>query len=237
MERIFSQQTEHAPCQSRLEIVLLTGQSNVRQPDVLSSGWTFFRTRRTLPDRKGHVLTHKESTPGWHPASLNCTDQYTLPINANELHVQSECMMAESFWNLEPEVACELGEGSDVDTSVHPPSVSSLEVRFVGWLGDELLETFPCYVVTDSLARDLASAKLTGFELDRLSVVTSDEFDEIYRGPPLPEFRWLKVTGRAGLDDFGLSERHTLVVSERAFHALRQHTLIHCLIQQRGRSV
>ena len=74
------------------------------------------------------------------------------------------------FWSLEPEVAGELGSGSLVDTSVHPPRVSKLTLMLSGWLGDELVETFPCYVVTESLGTALVSAGLTGFELDDVDI-------------------------------------------------------------------
>ncbi|MBM3484740.1 MAG: hypothetical protein FJX66_15790 [Alphaproteobacteria bacterium] len=138
------------------------------------------------------------------------------------------------FWSVEPEVAGELGHGSVLDTSVHPPHVSKLEYRFIGWLGDELLETFPCYVVTERLGVALISACLAGFELDDVDVVVSDEFIEMYPGRSLPTFKWLKVTGQAGVDDFGLSHEHTLVVSDAALQQLRQHTLSHCDIEEYG---
>lgn len=74
------------------------------------------------------------------------------------------------FWSLEPEVAGELGDESVLDTTVHPPRVFKLQYRFIGWLGDDLLETFPCYIVTESLASALLSARLTGFELDEVEL-------------------------------------------------------------------
>jgi len=136
------------------------------------------------------------------------------------------------FWSLEPEVAGELGDGSVLDTSIHPPVVSKLEYRFTGWLGDELLETFPCHIVTEHLGAALLLARLTGFQLDDVNVAVSDEFTEMYPGRRLPNFKWLKISGQAGTDDFGLSDDHTLVVSDAALRLLRQHTISQCDVEK-----
>jgi hypothetical protein len=36
----------------------------------------------------------------------------------------------------------------------------------------------------------------------------------------LPSFRWLKIVGEPGVDDFGISADHRLVVSERVTQSL-----------------
>lgn len=136
------------------------------------------------------------------------------------------------FWSLEPEVAGELGDGSVLDTSVHPPEVSKLEYRFTGWLGDELLEMFPCYIVTEPLGAALLSANFTGFQLDDVDVVASHEFTEMYPGRRLPNFKWLRVSGQAGMDDFGISDERTLVVSDAALRLLRQHKMSQCDVEK-----
>lgn len=59
---------------------------------------------------------------------------------------------------VEPEVAGELGPGSVVDSSVHPPVVSRLEYVFTDWLGDCIVETFPCYIVTADAADSINAA-------------------------------------------------------------------------------
>jgi len=142
-----------------------------------------------------------------------------------------EDMTMSGYWSLEPEVAGDLGDGSVLDTSVHPPSVSKLQYRLSGWLGDDLLESFPCYIVTERVAQQLLVRGLTGFGLDAVDVVTSDEFNELYPGRRLPVFKWLRVDGQAGVDDFGLSDEHTLVVSHAALTLLRRHALAHCDIK------
>jgi len=136
-----------------------------------------------------------------------------------------------NYWTLEPEVAGEIGNGSVVDTSVHPPDVSRLQYRLTGWLGDEVLESFPCYVITERVGQEFLMRGFTGFFLDAVDVVRSDEFDELYPGRQLPDFKWLRINGRAGIDDFGLSEENTLVVSDAVLASLRRHTLAQCDIE------
>lgn len=63
--------------------------------------------------------------------------------------------MSESkFYVLEPEVAGGWGgDGTVVDREFHPPIVSRLVYEFDGWLGDDLVTTFPpVYIVTTGCA-------------------------------------------------------------------------------------
>jgi hypothetical protein len=130
--------------------------------------------------------------------------------------------MSGERWVLCPEVAAELGDNTVMDVSVHPPKVSHLHLRFIGWLGDELLETFPCFLVSSRLARALEEARLSGFSLGDVEVSVSPEFQERQPGCVLPEFRWLKLTGDNRHADFGLSADLRLEVSSRALEVLRR---------------
>src|SRR5262249_34240570 len=114
-------------------------------------------------------------------------------------------------------------------TSVRPPLVKRLHYEFDGWLGDDLLEAFPIFIITDRLKDRLQTLGATGYELDNVKVTKS----EFYRAmepdsPPLPGFHWLKVTGVAGADDFGIAKDRRLVVSERAMRVLRSLNVNHC---------
>jgi hypothetical protein len=120
------------------------------------------------------------------------------------------------FYFVEPEVGGGLGDSTVIDASCHPPIVSSLEYRFEGWLGDELLESFPCFIVTKSLARKMLEKKISGFSLDRVLITVSDEFREVNPNILLPEFLWLKIGGSPGVDDLGLSLDNRLVISQKA---------------------
>jgi hypothetical protein len=123
---------------------------------------------------------------------------------------------------VEPEVAGGMGERTVLDPSVHPPRVSRLQYELEGWLGGEILTTFPVYIVTRRVQEALQALGATGVEFDRVEVTRSATFDEMYPGRSLPEFLWMKVHGRAGVDDFGMSADHRLVASQRAVDTLKR---------------
>jgi hypothetical protein len=134
--------------------------------------------------------------------------------------------------SLEPEVAGELGGDTVLDRSAYPPTVGKLHYVLTGWLGDELLESFPCYIVTERVADAIQEAAFTGYIIDNLRLEVSDQFRELYPSRQVPPFRWLRITGEPNVDDFGMSEEHLLVVSDRALAILRQFTLNECDIKR-----
>jgi hypothetical protein len=120
------------------------------------------------------------------------------------------------FFKLEPEVAGGLGQRTVMDTTVHPPLVSVLEYEFDGWLGDDLLESFPCFIISERLK----------------NLLRENHFNEIYPDLDLPNFYWLKINGKVGVDDTGLSESNHLVVSEGFLKILLQTNLKNCLTEE-----
>ncbi len=132
------------------------------------------------------------------------------------------------FYELSPEVAGHLGPDTVMDTSRHPPIVHALHYEFDGWSGDELIEAFPCFIVTDNLRQLIESAKPTGCSFGNVRVSTSEQFEELYPGRSLPSFSWLMIVGAAGRDDFGISATNNLIVSERLLHVLKRGRLEHC---------
>ena len=105
--------------------------------------------------------------------------------------------------------------------------MNRLHLEFIGWLGDSLLETFPVFVVTRALGDALTSSRLSGFTLTGSEVSFPDQFVDLYGDRDLPEFFWLRVAGQAGVDDFGLSNDHRLVISLRALDLIKSHSLAH----------
>ena len=68
-----------------------------------------------------------------------------------------------NYYLLNPEVAGELGDGSElVYEGGKIKEVVFLEYNFMGWRGDELLSTHPCFIVTESLQNDIILNNLTG---------------------------------------------------------------------------
>jgi hypothetical protein len=121
-----------------------------------------------------------------------------------------------------------------MDSSVHPPRVYKLEYLFDGWLGDHLLEAFPCFVVTDQLSEAIARMGLTGCAFERMDSATSLLFLELHPDRLLPPFVWMKVLGKAFKDDLGLSTDFRLVASERALATFRSFALAHCEVHAVG---
>lgn len=134
---------------------------------------------------------------------------------------------------LNPEVGGNIyGAKSVVDTSVRPPRVMRLDYEFDGWLGDDLVTSFPCYIVTSRLAQALREIEPTGCEFDHAYVSKSEQFEELYPNEQLPDFVWLKVTGRAGVDDFGETDQHEMVVSERVMRVLERVHIENCDVKE-----
>jgi len=99
------------------------------------------------------------------------------------------------YFYLEPEVAGSYGEDTVLDTSVRPERVERSHYEFAGWLGDDLLEFFPVFILTERLKDRLQILGATGYEIDKVKVTKSELYREMEpEAPPLPKFHWLKVT-------------------------------------------
>jgi hypothetical protein len=108
------------------------------------------------------------------------------------------------------------GERSVAEAGDHPKVFYSLHVILESWLGDELVHCYPCFLVSEELGAKLEGAGLTGFELADVEVEKDRQFDLVYGDEQLPVFRWLKITGTPGKDDFFLNGQYWLVASEEA---------------------
>lgn len=145
---------------------------------------------------------------------------------------------------LEPEVAGELGSNTIIDNfdSVRQrgerPNITYLHYQFTGWLGDELLECTPCFIVTESLAKTIQESELEGYVLEDVEVSVSDEFKELYPDTELPKFKRLIPKGYVEIDgqnyrlwsrdDFCLAQKSYLVVTEKVLSVLKSHKISYC---------
>lgn len=132
------------------------------------------------------------------------------------------------YYSIEPEVAGGWGKNTVFDRiSGKGTFVHKLNYEFDGWLGDELLESSACYIVTERVAHEIERAQLTGARFDEVEVTTSEQFRDIYADRQLPRFVWLRAGGKLGQDDFVLGPDLRLVVSDRALDLLKRMGLSH----------
>lgn len=124
------------------------------------------------------------------------------------------------YFYIEPEVSGELGGGTSMDTTVHPPKVEKLNYEFSSWLGDDLIESFPCYIVSERLADKLKQSHFSGFVFDDVTVTKSSDFNDISTIKHLTRFYWLKVNGKPFEDDVSISEDSRLLVSEELLNVM-----------------
>ena len=129
------------------------------------------------------------------------------------------------FKILNPEVPGEIGENSIIDYSIHPPKVQKLHYVFDTWLGSDIVESFPCFLVTERLRKRIEDEILGGISFFDIEIATTERFKEFYPSRVLPTFYWMKVDGIAGKDDFGLSENYRLVLSPKVLETLSSFTL------------
>jgi hypothetical protein len=84
------------------------------------------------------------------------------------------------YYVIEPEVAGGLGGSTVMNRAVHPPDVFFLHYQFDGWLGDVLVESFPCFIATAEAVKSLQSIGPTGLELAEVRVTKSSQFAEVH---------------------------------------------------------
>lgn len=129
---------------------------------------------------------------------------------------------------LEPEVSGELGDHTIIETRVHPPIVTQLHFIFKGWLGDDLIECFPVYLISERLRQSLTETDLTGYDLENCEIEVSEEMQALHSNTKLPAFFWLKIVGKMVDSDFSMNTTNRLSISEQAYQVLSQFNLSHC---------
>ncbi len=156
--------------------------------------------------------------------------------------------MVELF-KLEPEVAGGWGPDTVVTNrsalesgAARIPEVAYLEYVFDGWMGDDLLETHPCFIATDRLAEAVRRANLSGVEFVPVKVSVSELFRDAHPNLDLPPFHRLLPQGTVHINerdevlswsghDVCVTDSGRLVVTERCMELLRQFNIDHCDVQ------
>lgn len=144
-----------------------------------------------------------------------------------------------NYYLLYPEVAGELGEGSKIAyENGKIKEVIFLEYNFMGWLGDELLTTDPCFIVTEGLQHDIILNGLTGVKFNNIAMTFSYEFHELYGDRRVPKFVQIicnnsyESSVQNLIYDFYLNKYKNIIVSEKALSVLKQHKIDMCDIEK-----
>jgi hypothetical protein len=137
-----------------------------------------------------------------------------------------------TYFTLEPEVDGSFGFSTTGDLTATPPLLEKFNYEFDTWPVDPLVEIICTFIVTDCLKERLIEARASGVAFGDVEVTKSEIFLDLYGDRPLPAFSWLKITGRAGTDDFGLPSSHRLVVSERMMNLLKAFELKYCDVSE-----
>ncbi len=148
------------------------------------------------------------------------------------------------LYMLEPEVAGEIGEKTvydnydDIRFRNAKPIISKLHYVFFGWLGDDIIESTPCFLVTDRLKNKIEGSNLNGYEFQSVEISLSDEFLDMYPQRDMPVFHRLIPKGKVCImndkykgwtgEDFNISDKSYLVVSEKAYDVINKFAIFNC---------
>jgi hypothetical protein len=105
-----------------------------------------------------------------------------------------------------------------------PPTIYRLEYEFRSWPADHLLEVNCQFIATQELINALSalSPKVSGVHYEAVTATNTLEMRRERPGVEMPEYKWMKVTGQAGRDDFFVAKDHHLVISERILAAIEK---------------
>lgn len=134
------------------------------------------------------------------------------------------------YFILEPEVAGGIGKKTKIlYENSKIKEVLFLDYEFEGWLGDDILTTHPCFIISESLCDIIKASDLKGYQLQKIDVSFSDFFLEVYNKNVLPNFIRLlpfAINDISLIDkmllDFYLYKNTTLIVSEKALNTLKK---------------
>ena len=132
------------------------------------------------------------------------------------------------FFKLRPEAG-----GQPLPRAERTLGTTATRYRLDWWLGDDLIECHPAFVVTDPLKIALEGLHDgRGYRFGEASLEPSPFLRQKRPMLDLPRFWTLEVDGVAGQSDMGLSTEGSLIVSGRVLGVLVLHQLERADIQQ-----
>ncbi|MGQ7856663.1 hypothetical protein ACUN24_20690 [Pedobacter sp. WC2501] len=136
------------------------------------------------------------------------------------------------YIKIEPEVIVGMGEDTNIEQSSVPPLVTDLHINLEDWLGDDLMEIYPVFIVTERLKSVLELTTFSGYSIRNLKLTFGDYFENNYRlETKVPPFYWMVVSGIKENDDFYIDGSQTLNVSFEALSFLKKFTLKNALFE------
>jgi hypothetical protein len=123
---------------------------------------------------------------------------------------------------LEPLVAGELGDATILDTSTHPPIPIRVQYVLDEPSDEDIIESFPVYLVSNALGAALEAAELSGFRLADAETLPSDNYKDLWPDVPHKAYRWLQVLGPPTADCW-IGDDLMLVVSDRMYAVIAEH--------------
>jgi hypothetical protein len=139
-----------------------------------------------------------------------------------------------SFYILKPEQCGGFGRKAlyGGELTDRPPAIYRLDFEFTAWPVDDLIEVNCTYIATETLVAELAelNPKPVGIFYDNVTVNNTYEMRQAQPGMELAAYKWCKINGRPGKDDFAMSADHRLVISSRALIVIKPR-LTRCIIE------
>ncbi|GIP63055.1 hypothetical protein J32TS6_16100 [Virgibacillus pantothenticus] len=148
---------------------------------------------------------------------------------------------------LEPEVAGGHGEKTvygtkkDIEMEGISGKVKFLHYEIEGWLGDDLLEATPAFIISGRVENELRKSKFKDYKVEECLVTTSNEFKELYQNKKIPSFcRFIPLGTIEVIEDnftkwsghhFCLSSKGELVVTKEALDFLQKFSMENCDIE------
>jgi len=104
--------------------------------------------------------------------------------------------------------------------------ITKLHIQLEDWLGDDLMEIYPCYIVTQQLKEALENNSFIGFTFAEIEVTEDEYFEDNYQlKKPRPDFFWIKIAGIKGQDDLYINEG-ALNISENLLKFIKDNFII-----------
>lgn len=117
-------------------------------------------------------------------------------------------------------------------------TIKFLHYEFEGWLGDDLLESTPAFIVSSNLENALKKSEFKDYKLEKCLITKSDVFMELYPNKEIPSFVRFIPFGTVEVEgenfnnwsghNFCLSPKGELVVTKKALDFLKKFSIKHC---------